>query len=269
MADRPAKRARAASSSEIIAQPITDSARLTKLYESINTLDFATMRSFLLTAASESPKIANLIEAQTTSETKKDIEEKEKEKAAKEVVDFSHSSKSVWYTLNKEYSRLKCSRQFGVAHDAIESIVQTIENIKKRCPPDASYGTKSSALETLRKIGKSIVLSTGDELTKRVRQSFQWNSILEDTMKTIVKSMSHADRLDMAKEPQGDVTFLEKLDELYDLAADYCMFDGLEQVVHLLQPGVQNGEEGNSSEGPHEAGNGVDIVDLTDSSEDG
>ena len=245
MADRPAKRARATSNSETT-HTITDPVRLTDLFTSIQSLDEATVRSLLFTAASESPAIAGQIEIKVAII----------KKAESNVVrDFSHFSKSVWYTLNKEYSRLKSSRQFEVAGEAFNSIVSNIERIKDQCPAHASYGTKSGGVEALRKIGKVICMSAGDELIHRVQQSFQQSSILEDTMRSIVETMSAEDRADLSQEPQGEGVFLDKLHELQELASDLCLFENLEEVIRLLED--ENAGSGGEDEGA------VQVVDLT------
>ena len=224
MAARPAKRARAASNSGID-QSALDSTKTAKLSQSIETLNDATVREYLLFAAQESPKIAGLIAA--AAKRIKDTE-------AAQTIDFDRKSKSAWYALNREYSRLRQSQQFERSGDACCSVEEAIEDIRDRCPAHASYGTKSSALQTLRKIGKTICL-TEDIMGREVRKHFQCTTVLEKTMQQIVNSMSLADRQIMKREYQGDTTFVEKLKELQDLGSGYCLFERLDQVIELLE----------------------------------
>ena len=244
MADRPVKRPRASSNSDATLA-ITDPARLAKLPKLLDTLDEKTVRSFLLIAAQESSRIGLLVESESIR-----LENIEKAK----VVDFDYHSKSVWRTLNVEYKRLKASRQWEEAGDAYHSVKSEIEDIKNRCPAHASYVTKYSALETLRKIGKIICLSNDGTLGQEVQKSFSEDSVLEDTMFEIVEGMTTEEREDMMREPQGDMLWVEKLKELKGLAADCDLFEELDGVISLLEGA------GNRT---HTSRDQVEVLDLT------
>ncbi|KAK3314595.1 hypothetical protein B0H66DRAFT_563204 [Apodospora peruviana] len=96
--------------------------------------------------------------------TTKKREEEEKEKPTARVINFDHLSKSVWHTLNTSwYTQLSSSKQYEASLDAYNDVTKCIESIRKKTPPTTSaYGTKLSALETLRKIAKTVLLSNGD-----------------------------------------------------------------------------------------------------------
>ena len=224
MASRPAKRARATSNSDT-SQSVISPARVAKLSESIDFLDEDTIKDYLLLAAQESPKIASLIESAATAI--KDAE-------AAEVIDFDSKSKSVWRTLNCEYSRLRQSAQFERSGDACHDVERSIQYIGDNCPAHASYGTKRSALQTLRKIGKIICL-TGETMGRQARQHFHADRTLEKTMKGILESMSVEDRASMISERDGDTTYIEKLKELHELGSGYALFEDLDEVIDLLE----------------------------------
>jgi len=161
MTDRPSKRVRATTIDDS-ATTKSDPARSAKLPRIIDTLDERTVRRILLVAAQESPKISILIE----SEASKLI----KPENAK-TIDFGYHSKSVWRVLNVDYTKgIKDSRQFEMSGDAYQEVVNKIEDIRDRCPAHASYVTKYSALETLRKIGKIIIMSSDSTLGSEVRK---------------------------------------------------------------------------------------------------
>lgn len=226
MSDRPAKRARASSNGDsaiVAANP----PYLTELAKKIDTLDEKTVRMFLLAAAKESPRVSNLIESESA---------KIKEIESTEIIDFGYHSKSVWRTLNVDYVKgIKDSRQFEMSGEAVESVRKQIEDIGDRCLTHASYVTKYSALETLRKIGKIIILSSDSTLGREVRESFCEDSILEDTMLDIVNSMTSEELGDLMNEPQEDMAWMDKLKELDDLADGHSIFEGLKDVIQLLE----------------------------------
>lgn len=245
MTDRPVKRVRTSSIGDS-AKTNDDPAHPLKLSKLIGTLDEKTVRNILLVAAQESPRVSILIESESfkliTIESAK-------------TIDFGQHSKAVWRVLNVDYTKgIKDSRQFEMSGDAYQEVVTKIEDIKDRCPVHASYITKYSALETLRKIGKIIVMSSDSTLGSEVRKSFSYDSIVEKTMQGIIKGMTTEERQDMVREPQGEMVWIDKLKELEDLAAEYCVFEGLADVI-LLFEGKGN-ENGKSLDG-------VEVVDIT------
>jgi len=245
MTGRSVKRVRASSIGNS-ATTNSDPARSAKLPKIIDNLDEKTVRKFLLVAAQESPRISTLIESESSKLIK--IE-------SAKIIDFGYHSKSVWRTLNVDYTKgIKDSRQFEMSGDAYHEVVNKIEDIRDRCPDHASYVTKYSALETLRKIGKIIIMSSDSTLGSEVRKSFSYDSILEKTMQGIVKEMTTEERQDMAREPQEEILWIAKLKELEELAAGYCMFKGLASVILLLES--KGDDNANSLDG-------FEIVDIT------
>ena len=111
----------------------------------------------------------------------------------KKVVNFDYLSKDAWKTLNVTYDRLSGSAQYDMAGEAESSVRDCIRTTKKGCPPYANLKTLESGLETLRKIGKSIILSS-NTFSHEVRIGFQHDRILEDTMVGIVNAMTDPER---------------------------------------------------------------------------
>jgi hypothetical protein len=185
----------------------------------IAALPVETVRSFLAAAAYRYSPIASLV----LDEHRKIVEAQQAK-----VIDFDHYSKSVWKVINVTYSKLSGSRQYEASSEAIASVEGYIEAIGRDTPAHASFGTKKSALETLRKIGKTIALST-DVVAYEVRIQFQNESCLETTMLQIAKSMTEEERTEVLTDE-----FEEKLEELEGLAEGYCIFEKLKDVRRVL-----------------------------------
>ena len=145
------------------------------------------------------------------------------------VIDFDHYSKTAWRAINTQYKSMKGSHQYRASFGVQEDVVGCITNIRRKCPAEASYGTKKSALETLRKIGKTVCMSGGDVIGLEVQKGFQIDTTLEDTMYGIVQKMTQGER-DMIM--KGD--FGVKLEELAELSKNYCVFEKLDEVLALL-----------------------------------
>lgn len=157
------------------------------------------------------------------------------------VIDFDHYSKSAWKVTNVTYSRLSGSKQYDASFDAASSVQDDIKAIGKAATPHASYGPKKSALETLRKIGKTIALSTGT-IGHEVQKQFQWDHYLERTMLQIAKSMTDEEQAKMLTDE-----FAEKLVELEGLAEDHCIFEKLKDV-RLVLSGEQASSDGKTED---------------------
>jgi hypothetical protein len=155
------------------------------------------------------------------------------------AIDFDHYSKSAWKALNVTYARLSGSNQYEIAGEAMSQITDCIEAINKATPEHASFGTKKSALETLRKIGKSIALGNADVLGHEVQKQFQWDHSLETTMLRIAESMSVEERNKFMT-----AEFEDKLLELERLGDDHCIFESLKDVrLALLGADPSSGED--------------------------
>ncbi|MCJ1282667.1 hypothetical protein MMC26_001992 [Xylographa opegraphella] len=175
--------------------------------------DIATTIAGLLScAAGKYPDVAATIPASKgRAEAAAPVEAKDSSSTSKKVIDFDHYSKTAWRAINTHSK-------------------SCIMDIRRMCPAEASYGTKKSALETLRKIGKTGCVSGGDVIGSEVQKGFQWDACLEDTMFGIVQTMTQQER-DMIM--KGD--FGVKLEELVELSKDYCLFETLDEVLALLE----------------------------------
>lgn len=134
-----------------------------------------------------------------------------------------------------------------------EAVIEEIGEQAGESP--ASFGTKQSGLEALRKIGNTTLLSC-DTIGHEVRKQFQSDSALEDAMLEIVSNMSDEECQKMCDIKEGRTTFLEKLEELASVGKGYCVFEGLDEVISQLCNQGDFHEEGFESDEPgEESGN--------------
>lgn len=239
MSSRPAKRARSNIESDVV-DP-------SKLRELVDCIDPKSIANLLIEAAKAHPDVASLVQQEVDR-----IAVAERAK----VLDFDYLSKSAWKTLNVTYDRMRDSDVFEMSGEVAHSIEGCFETIRTRCPETASVKTKESALETLRKIGKSICLSHG-VVGREIRKNYSSGGSLVPVMLDIAESLTdeEAERL----RPWCD----DKLVELQEIADRHCIFEELGQVIELWG----GDEEGEDEDEDNSNGNDED-EDASEDKED-
>ena len=203
-----------------------------KIPELVDSIDPKVIAKFLITAAKAYPEIASFVQLEVDR-----IAAAERAK----VLDFDYLSKSAWKTLNVTYDRLKGSQAFELSGEAAQKVEECFETIRIRCPKTASFRTKESALETLRKIGKSICLSNG-VVGHEIRKDYEHGGKLVPVMLDIAQSLTYQERERLEPWRNG------KLVELQGIADGYCIFENLGEVIDLWGDDDE-GEEESSSDG--------------------
>jgi hypothetical protein len=165
------------------------------------------------------------------------------------VIRFDAYSKSAWRKLNQEHSHRSGSRQYEKAFDVYYQIVEDIGEIASQAGSVASDETRRNALEGLRKIGKTVCVSTGDTLAHEVKKHFQGGSQMTDAMLAVVHAMSDQQRLYVRDswKPDGARQFIDTLDELVSLSQEECIFDDLESVLVALDGEYEASDIGNEA----------------------
>ncbi|GAD99344.1 hypothetical protein PVAR5_8059 [Paecilomyces variotii No. 5] len=154
--------------------------------------------------------------------------------AAMTVHDFDWHSKAIWRYVNINYRQMSGSAQYDIAARVEDSIIDSINEIcDLAATPMASFGTERSGLEVLRKIAKSIVLSS-DTLGNEVQNRFHWDGTLVEGMKNIVEAMRPDQHEAMCFWDDGRGPWRNKLDELIRLSSQVCCFEGLDDVRYML-----------------------------------
>lgn len=160
-------------------------------------------------------------------------------------IDFDYHSKSIWQKLNVTFRSMKGSKQYDISFDVAGEISSTISSIAEKCAEFPNPQNRRSGLETLRKIGKTICLSSNDTLGHEVQKQFQSDPCLENAMCDIVSEMSPQEKEDIYNAEMGSESLLAKLVELEKLAESYCVFEGLGEVLDLIkgEAGEHKGED--------------------------
>ncbi len=230
-----------------------------QIVQSIQLLPQQTIHNILVLAAQQHPDVA--------ANLKNELARIRAAESAK-TIDFDGYSKTAWKAINVTYSRMSGSKQYDFAGEAFDTVNDCIETIRKLTPTHASFGTKKSALETLRKIGKTICLSSNDVVGHEVQKNFEWNTCLERTMLRIAESMPVDERKKVLT-----TEFNEKLVELEKLGNDHCVFEKLADVREVLassSPPKMNleGDEDSDGDGEEDDDSGEE-EDDDDDDEDG
>ncbi|KAJ5959921.1 uncharacterized protein N7479_007071 [Penicillium vulpinum] len=165
------------------------------------------------------------------------------------ILTFDHYSSEVWRSINITYRSMGGSAQYDIADDVAQEVVDTIETIAEQCGSYASPQTRLNGLSTLRKIGKTIALSSNDTVGHEVQNWFQSDSSLVEGMIKIISSMT-ADEIRAIRENKSSQGALwPKLQELEDLADSHCIHPGLAEVLDILDPTRgEDEEEGDEGE---------------------
>lgn len=153
-------------------------------------------------------------------------------------LDFSDSSRSVWYILNRKYKG-SGSHEYERSWDATADVKSSIEYIRKNATKaDATSPTKQSALETLRKIGKSVTLAPST-LGSEVQKQLGSDDCLERAMIEIVLSLNMAERKMVALSEDEKGRFVDKVEALWGESDGLCIFERLPEVLALLAAAVE------------------------------
>ncbi|KAJ5109447.1 hypothetical protein N7456_006122 [Penicillium angulare] len=190
-----------------------------------------------------------------------DAIKEEREKRQKVVINFDHYSSSIWKSINITYRSMSGSKQYDMAWDVAGNITSTVGMIAQRCNAMASPQTRLNGLSVLRKIGKTIILSSNSTLGSEVRKQFQSDPSLENAMHDIVSVMSVEEKEAIKGDDSGSGSLWEKLQELENLADGYCVFEGLKRVLDLIEG--KDGGDGGFDEDEDE-----ELEELEDEDED-
>ncbi|KOS42096.1 hypothetical protein ACN38_g7007 [Penicillium nordicum] len=180
-----------------------------------------------------------------------------REKEQNRIISFDHYSSSVWKSINITYRSMRGAKQYDVSFEVAQEVVDAIKSITKQCGPFTNPQTRFNGLSVLRKIGKTIALSSNDTLGHEVRKQFQWGASLVEGMLEILDSMTAEEILEIREDEASPESLWPKLQELEELANDYCIHPGLEAVLNRLGPDGHRDEEAYEDEenedGAHQA----------------
>ncbi|CAG8075980.1 unnamed protein product [Penicillium nalgiovense] len=205
----------------------------------IKHLDPDTVDNILTQAAQIHPDVMSMVD-----DAIRVIREKEQNR----VLSFDHYSRSVWKSINVTYRSMRGGAQYDISFEVAQEVVDTIKSITEQCGPFTNPRTRFNGLSVLRKIGKTIALSSNDTVGHEVQKHFQWDACLVSGMLEILDSMT-ADEVRAIREDESSPGALwPKLQELEELSHDHCIHPGLANVLTRVDPDGYENEEGNEEE---------------------
>lgn len=183
---------------------------------------------------------------------------------AKTPENFDSYSKDCWHTLNMKYQRLSSSKQYNMMDDILGVLDRSRETIMKKAGPETRWETRRNALETLRKICKSIMLCDEQVIRHELMKDGLALQEFADSMLELASGMSEGER-----ERYKEEGLYEKLVDLQSecdwetdmagLGDIYEVFDGPDEEDN------DNGDEDDEPHGPAETTESTapEAVDLT------
>ena len=155
---------------------------------------------------------------------------------AETTVDFDHYSKSVWRMLNVNDSRMSSKQVYAKAASVVSDIMNIVNDIVQGATTEGvSFGTRESAVHTLRKIAKSICLCRPGQFAHEVQRDFSEGEGIAfvDGLKSIIAIMDDGEKDELCDGDDG--TFGLKMEELVGLADNHGVFFDLDQVQRMLE----------------------------------
>ncbi|KAJ5694366.1 hypothetical protein N7536_004778 [Penicillium majusculum] len=135
------------------------------------------------------------------------------------------------------------STQYDISDLVADEVLDTIESITEYCGQFANPQTRLNWFSALRKIGKTIALSTNDTLGREVQERFQSDASLVDGMMKIINFMTPVEVRVIIEHKSNPNALWSKLQELEELAQNECIHPGIEEVLNLLDPARDEYEE--------------------------
>lgn len=157
------------------------------------------------------------------------------------MVKFEHHADSLWKEINIRHDKLGGSKQYGLAGDVIQDVKDSLETIGNEVRPISSWETKRSAMETLRKITRVILDSSG-VIADEIKKDFRYDSSVNKAFLKVVRTMSTEERARMCKVDDGTGPFSDRLVDTVRIcnAEDWGICEGLDDVVDLLLESIED-----------------------------
>ncbi|KAI0122877.1 hypothetical protein BJ170DRAFT_115979 [Xylariales sp. AK1849] len=189
----------------------------------VDALDEQTVRKTLVRLASMAPSAQSAIKQAYALHQRERLE-------PPKAIDFDHYSKQAWHALNtSDYEDFGSA---GTDH-AWAQVVRCVKGIGQQTRSDSSFKTKQSALETLRKIMKSILLSGDSTLGHEVLMKLKTDQRIVTTMRTILASMDERARIRVGRSADDKGALWVKVKWVRDEAMkrDLKGMQGLDRVL--------------------------------------
>ncbi|KAK5738048.1 hypothetical protein LTR17_006291 [Elasticomyces elasticus] len=173
-------------------------------------------------------------------------QQRDKQSERLEKIDYSIGSADVWYILNKKLWKDVDRKELVSVDEAVAKVESCVQTIVTKMSVEMSFYSKQSALDTLRKMIKSIML-TSTTLGIDVRSQMGKDAMIARKMVNIVDTMTSEERRQLATPMPGkNSSFCNNVDELAKMARKYdmpLMIDLLELVLTQLKCADESEDE--------------------------
>ncbi|KAI9051985.1 hypothetical protein LZ554_004239 [Drepanopeziza brunnea f. sp. 'monogermtubi'] len=221
------------------------------LWSQILSLPHPTSQSLLYQICNANPNLAALVQSAHDARLA--------EEAARPPVNFDHYSRDCWYTMNKKYKRLSCSKQFEMMGDVCQVLDESREAIVAAAGPDVRWETRRNALEVLRKICKSIALCDEPQIRHELTKDGFMLGQFADSMQELARGMNEEE-----KERYKAEGLYEKLVDLSNDCGPDDM-EGLPAVFRIFDSPHEDGDEDEQDEALDESEDGGGDCDDAES----
>ncbi|KAK3387998.1 hypothetical protein B0H63DRAFT_471322 [Podospora didyma] len=200
----------------------------------INQMDHATCAKLLYSAAVANADVADLV---------KQVTDKRLQAEAAQVLNFDKYADAADFQINQKYARMPGSKQWEAASDAGRAVEKILDIIVHKTKPHSSYGTKLSAMETMRKIFDSL-FDNRDAVGEEIRNGgcYQWDGKFLQVIRTFT---------DDELQRLFDEGWAEKLRATVGEARGYCILKELQTALDIIdgEDGDGEGEGEDDGEG--------------------
>ncbi|EKD21796.1 uncharacterized protein L3040_005304 [Drepanopeziza brunnea f. sp. 'multigermtubi'] len=235
-------------SSSLLSNPVPSAKRSRRnepsLWSQILSLPHPTTQSLLYQICHANPNLAAFVQSAHNARLA--------EEAARPPVNFDHYSRDCWYTMNKKYKRLSCSKQFEMMGDICQVLDESREAIVAAAGPDVRWETRRNALEVLRKICKSIALCDEPQIRHELTKDGFMLGQFADSMQELARGMNEEE-----KERYKAEGLYEKLVDLSNDCGPDDM-EGLPAVFRIFDSSHEDGDEDEQDEALDESEDGGD-----------
>ena len=160
------------------------------------------------------------------------VKEKTAKKAREQPLNFDSKSKACWHALNTQNKRLKPSQQYQRVGEVFTVLSENRKDIMKKADKTTRWETRRNALETLRKICKSIMLCDEQVIKHEVMNDGVTLAEFVKDMVTLADGMTERER-----RRYDDEALLEKLVELRDHCDWETYLPGLRDLLKVFEIG--------------------------------
>ncbi|KAM0813596.1 hypothetical protein AB5N19_13592 [Seiridium cardinale] len=201
--------------------------------EMVEALDEETVRHTLIRLASMAPSAQTVIRQAYTQHVR------DKEKPS-EPIDFDQYSKKSWHALHtsdaaKRWAALDEVRRISATSRALETVLGHVSEMRSQIRETTPFDAKLNALETMRKILKSVLLGS-NELAGAVRSQLARRGGLGDDVVIVLMCMTEDEMIRAGGTADEKGTLAQKFRWCRDEARKYGLVSlkGLDTVVEMM-----------------------------------